>query len=50
MRGTWKTIATGNGEVDVMPTLHPSYLLRSPEAKRFAWRDLLAVKAKLLAM
>ena len=50
MRGTWKTIATANGEVDVMPTLHPSYLLRSPEAKRFAWRDLLAVKAKLLAM
>jgi len=50
MRGTWKTIATGNGDVDVMPTLHPSYLLRSPEAKRFAWRDLLAVKAKLLAM
>jgi DNA polymerase len=50
MRGTWKTIATGTGEVDVMPTLHPSYLLRSPEAKRFAWRDLLAVKAKLLAM
>ncbi|MEO1159091.1 MAG: uracil-DNA glycosylase [Pseudomonadota bacterium] len=50
MRGTWKTIATGSGEVDVMPTLHPSYLLRSPEAKRFAWRDLLAVKAKLLAM
>ena len=50
MRGTWKTITTGDGEVDVMPTLHPSYLLRSPEAKRFAWRDLLAVKAKLKAM
>ncbi len=50
MRGTWKTISTGNGEIDVMPTLHPSYLLRSPEAKRFAWRDLLAVKAKLQAI
>ena len=49
MRGSWKTITTGIGEVDVMPTLHPSYLLRSPEAKRFAWRDLVAVKAKLLA-
>lgn len=48
MRGSWKTITTGNGVVDVMPTLHPSYLLRSPEAKRFAWRDLVAVKAKLL--
>lgn len=50
MRGSWKKITVGNGEIDVMPTLHPSYLLRSPEAKRFAWRDLLAVKAKLLAM
>jgi len=50
MRGSWKTITTGIGEVDVMPTLHPSYLLRSPEAKRFAWRDLVAVKAKLLAL
>ena len=50
MRGTWKTITTVNGPVDVMPTLHPSYLLRSPEAKRFAWRDLLAVKAKLATM
>jgi len=49
MRGSWKTITTGIGEVDVMPTLHPSYLLRSPEAKRYAWRDLVAVKAKLLA-
>jgi len=50
MRGTWKTVTTANGPVDVMPTLHPSYLLRSPEAKRFAWRDLLAVKAKLASM
>ncbi len=50
MRGSWKTITTSNGDVDIMPTLHPSYLLRSPEAKRFAWRDLLAVKAKLIAM
>lgn len=49
MRGSWKTITTGIGVLDVMPTLHPSYLLRSPEAKRFAWRDLVAVKAKLLA-
>jgi len=49
MRGSWKTITTGIGEINVMPTLHPSYLLRSPEAKRFAWRDLVAVKAKLLA-
>ena len=26
---------------------HPAYLLRSPQQKRFAWRDLLAIKQKL---
>jgi uracil-DNA glycosylase len=31
----------------VMPTLHPAYLLRLPEAKRQAWRDLLQLKAAL---
>jgi len=27
--------------------LHPAYLLRTPAQKREAWRDLLAIKAKL---
>ena len=30
-----------------MATLHPAYLLRTPAAKRLAWRDLLAIKAAL---
>ncbi len=30
-----------------MATLHPAYLLRTPAAKRQAWRDLLAVRAQL---
>jgi DNA polymerase len=30
-----------------MPTFHPAYLLRTPQQKRLAWRDLLAVKQKL---
>jgi uracil-DNA glycosylase family 4 len=33
--------------VTVMPTLHPAYLLRSPGHKRQAWRDLLAIRARL---
>jgi DNA polymerase len=32
-----------------MPTLHPAYLLRTPIAKRLAWRDLLAIQDRLLA-
>ena len=39
----------GNGhKIKALATLHPSYLLRSPAAKRLAWRDLQAI-AKLLA-
>jgi DNA polymerase len=27
--------------------LHPSFLLRTPERKREAWRDLLSLRARL---
>ena len=33
--------------IPVMPTFHPAYLLRTPEAKREAWADLQAVLAAL---
>jgi DNA polymerase len=33
--------------IPLVPTYHPAYLLRNPEAKRFAWADLKKVK-KLL--
>ncbi len=33
--------------VEVLPTFHPAYLLRSPAQKRLAWRDLLAIRAFL---
>ena len=47
-RGRWAEFAVGDGRaVRVMPTLHPAYLLRTPAAKRHAWRDLLAVRAGL---
>lgn len=48
MRGNWKVHTTASGvEIPIMPTLHPAYLLRNPAQKRFAWRDLLAIKARL---
>lgn len=43
MRGTW-TRALG---LPALPMFHPAYLLRSPEKKREAWADLLALKARL---
>ena len=47
LRGRWQAFAVPGGSVDVMPTFHPAFLLRSPARKREAWRDLLAVKARL---
>ncbi len=42
-RGTWSTCEG----IDMMPTFHPTYLLRSPNKKREAWTDLQAVLARL---
>jgi DNA polymerase len=48
MRGTWSVHVTPSGtEIPTMPTLHPAYLLRNPAHKKLAWRDFLAVAAKL---
>lgn len=43
MRGTWQEY---NG-IPVMPTFHPSYLLRSPGEKKKVWEDVQLVMAKL---
>lgn len=43
LRGQW-TEACGR---PALPMFHPAYLLRNPQAKREAWADLLALKAKL---
>jgi uracil-DNA glycosylase family 4 len=47
LRGKWLSYSCGDRDIATMATLHPAYLLRNPEAKRYAWRDLLAVKAAL---
>jgi len=47
IRGKWREIQSGGRAVKTMATLHPAYLLRTPAAKRQAWRDLLAVQAVL---
>jgi uracil-DNA glycosylase family 4 len=35
------------GDIRVMPTFHPSYLLRNPSAKREVWEDMKLVMAAL---
>jgi DNA polymerase len=46
-RGRWVAYHTGTRAIRAMATLHPAYLLRSPIAKRLAWRDFLAIKKAL---
>ena len=43
LRGKWGSYRG----IPVMPTLHPSYLLRQPAQKKDAWEDLLAVLERL---
>lgn len=49
LRGRWYEYETPGmvRPVPCMPLFHPAYLLRSPQQKRLAWRDLLAIKQKL---
>ncbi len=47
LRGKWRDTEIGGKTRRVMPILHPAYLLRTPAAKRHAWRDLLSLKAAL---
>jgi uracil-DNA glycosylase len=47
VRGKWREVTLGERTVRTIATLHPAYLLRTPGAKRLAWRDLLAVRAAL---
>jgi DNA polymerase len=52
LRGRWFELAVPglDAPVPTLPMFHPAFLLRAPEKKREAWRDLLALKAKLDAL
>jgi len=43
LRGQWRDLTIEGHTARAMATLHPAYLLRTPIAKRLAWRDLLAI-------
>jgi DNA polymerase len=47
LRGKWLTYPSAGRDLPALATLHPAYLLRNPAAKRYAWRDLLLLKAAL---
>ena len=49
LRGRWFELAVPglDAPVPTLPMFHPAFLLRAPERKREAWRDLLALKTRL---
>lgn len=49
LRGNWGEwhLAEGGVSAPVMPTLHPAFLLRQPQAKAMVWADLLELAARL---
>ncbi len=47
LRGKWRDLEKGGKRYRAIATLHPAYLLRTPNAKKQAWRDLLMVEAAL---
>lgn len=51
LRGRWYDYSSPGlpRPVPALATFHPAYLLRTPEAKRGAWRDLLMAKRRLLS-
>lgn len=48
LRGQWHEYDVGDGHIlPVMPTLHPAYLLRSPQQKALAWKDFQYIAKKM---
>ncbi len=47
LRGKWLSYSCAGRDLPTLATLHPAYLLRNPEQKRLAWRDLLTLKAAI---
>ena len=46
-RGKWNDCELGGRKRPLLATFHPAYLLRTPAAKRNAWKDLLALQSRL---
>lgn len=49
LRGQWIDYSSAHlaRPIPAIALFHPAYLLRSPAQKRLAWRDLLAIKARI---
>ncbi len=48
--GQWQDVTIAGTTYPALPLYHPAFLLRRPELKKDAWRDLLALREKLLSL
>lgn len=48
--GQWQDVTIAGTTYPVLPLYHPAFLLRRPELKKDAWRDLLSLREKLLSL
>jgi len=48
--GQWQEITIAGTTYPALPLYHPAFLLRRPELKKDAWRDLLSLREKLLSL
>ena len=48
--GQWQNVSVAGKSYPALPLYHPAFLLRRPELKKDAWRDLLALREKLLSL
>jgi len=46
-RGKWKEVILKNKTYPLMITFNPSYLIRFPENKKYAWEDLKKIRQKI---
>ena len=52
LRGQWHEWRAEHGDLTLpaMPTLHPAFLLRQPQAKKKAWTDFLSLTERLASL
>lgn len=47
LRGRWKDLQIGPGRAKMLPIFHPAFLIDQPALKKYAWADLLNLKAAM---
>lgn len=48
--GQWQEVTIAGTTYPALPLYHPAFLLRRPELKKDAWRDLLSLRERLLSL